>query len=51
MVGAYQEILGNMHNLFGDTSTVDILVEDNNKVRIVDYDEGNGCRYVAVCIS
>ncbi|WP_224743371.1 hypothetical protein [Pasteurella canis] len=27
MVGAYQEILGNMHNLFGDTSTVDILVE------------------------
>ncbi|SPY32253.1 biosynthetic arginine decarboxylase [Pasteurella canis] len=24
MVGAYQEILGNMHNLFGDTSTVDI---------------------------
>ncbi|UDW83292.1 biosynthetic arginine decarboxylase [Pasteurella canis] len=41
MVGAYQEILGNMHNLFGDTSTVDILVEDNNKVRIVDYDEGN----------
>jgi arginine decarboxylase len=24
MVGAYQEILGNMHNLFGDTEAVDV---------------------------
>lgn len=26
MVGAYQEILGNMHNLFGDTAAVDVYV-------------------------
>ena len=25
MVGAYQEILGNMHNLFGDTEAVDVF--------------------------
>lgn len=41
MVGAYQEILGNMHNLFGDTSTVDVMVDGPDTVRIVDYDEGN----------
>ncbi len=26
MVGAYQEILGNMHNLFGDTEAVDVFI-------------------------
>jgi arginine decarboxylase len=29
MVGAYQEILGNMHNLFGDTEAVDVFVFPN----------------------
>ena len=29
LVGAYQEILGNMHNLFGDTNAVHISVEDD----------------------
>ena len=29
LVGAYQEILGNMHNLFGDTNAVHIAVEGN----------------------
>ncbi len=28
LVGAYQEILGNMHNLFGDTNAVHITVDD-----------------------
>jgi arginine decarboxylase len=28
MVGAYQEILGDMHNLFGDTNAVDVVIED-----------------------
>ncbi len=28
LVGAYQEILGNMHNLFGDTNAVHITVND-----------------------
>lgn len=29
LVGAYQEILGNMHNLFGDTNAVHISVDEN----------------------
>lgn len=29
LVGAYQEILGNMHNLFGDTNAVHISVKDD----------------------
>ena len=29
LVGAYQEILGNMHNLFGDTNAVHISINDN----------------------
>lgn len=30
LVGAYQEILGDMHNLFGDTNAVHITVNDKN---------------------
>ena len=29
LVGAYQEILGDMHNLFGDTNAVHISVKDD----------------------
>ncbi len=29
MVGAYQEILGDMHNLFGDTDSVDVYLEED----------------------
>ncbi|MBN2496692.1 MAG: biosynthetic arginine decarboxylase [Deltaproteobacteria bacterium] len=28
MIGAYQEVLGDLHNLFGDTNTVDVRLED-----------------------
>jgi arginine decarboxylase len=28
MVGAYQEILGDMHNLFGDTHAVNVVLDD-----------------------
>lgn len=31
MTGAYQEILGDMHNLFGDTHSVDIRLNDHNE--------------------
>lgn len=41
MVGAYQEILGNMHNLFGDTEAVDVYVNDDGKVRLRLSDEGD----------
>ncbi|MGX5173176.1 biosynthetic arginine decarboxylase [Aliikangiella sp. IMCC44653] len=34
MVGAYQEILGDMHNLFGDTHSVDLAVDDNDELQI-----------------
>lgn len=30
LVGAYQEILGNMHNLFGDTNAVHVTVDEND---------------------
>ncbi len=32
MVGAYQEILGDMHNLFGDTDSVDVEIDTNGKI-------------------
>ncbi|HFC8518371.1 arginine decarboxylase [Neisseria weaveri] len=32
MVGAYQEILGDMHNLFGDTDSVNVYVRDNGEI-------------------
>ena len=32
MVGAYQEILGDMHNLFGDTDSVNVYVRDDGRV-------------------
>ena len=41
MVGAYQEILGNMHNLFGNTETVDVYVHENGKIQTSLSDEGS----------
>ncbi|MFT6377049.1 MAG: arginine decarboxylase [bacterium] len=32
LVGAYQEILGDMHNLFGDTNAVHLSVDDDGEV-------------------
>ncbi|MDE5560447.1 MAG: arginine decarboxylase, partial [Bacteroidaceae bacterium] len=34
LVGAYQEIMGNMHNLFGDTNAVHISIDDNGGYEI-----------------
>ncbi|MCK6457747.1 MAG: biosynthetic arginine decarboxylase [Phycisphaerae bacterium] len=34
MVGAYQEILGDMHNLFGDTNAVHVVVDDDGGYRM-----------------
>ena len=41
MVGAYQEILGNMHNLFGDTASVDVFVFGDGTVEVEQSEEGN----------
>lgn len=35
LVGAYQEILGDMHNLFGDTNVVHIDLDSSGKARVV----------------
>jgi len=32
LVGAYQEILGDLHNLFGDTNAVHVVLDDNGAV-------------------
>jgi arginine decarboxylase len=32
LVGAYQEILGDLHNLFGDTNAVHVSLDENGKV-------------------
>lgn len=34
MVGAYQEILGDMHNLFGDTDSVDINLNEDGGIEL-----------------
>ncbi|MFV9996625.1 MAG: biosynthetic arginine decarboxylase [Arsenophonus endosymbiont of Dermacentor nuttalli] len=41
MVGAYQEILGNMHNLFGDTAAIDVYIENSGEVRYLQSEEGD----------
>jgi arginine decarboxylase len=40
LVGAYQEILGDLHNLFGDTDTVHVDTGPDGAFRIVDRVEG-----------
>jgi arginine decarboxylase len=30
LIGAYQEILGDLHNLFGDTNAVHVVIKDDN---------------------
>jgi arginine decarboxylase len=37
MVGAYQEILGDLHNLFGDTDAVHVVVDEESGGYIVDH--------------
>ena len=41
MVGAYQEILGDMHNLFGDTNTVNVVLDENKDYKICDIETGD----------
>ncbi|AOE49760.1 biosynthetic arginine decarboxylase [Kangiella sediminilitoris] len=42
LVGAYQEILGDMHNLFGDTHTIDLRVTEQGELDIYGTDYGSG---------
>jgi len=41
MIGAYQEILGDMHNLFGDTHTVDLALDENDALKMIATEQGS----------
>lgn len=42
LVGAYQEILGDLHNLFGDTHAIHVAVADNKRgYTVLHLDEGD----------
>jgi arginine decarboxylase len=41
MVGAYQEILGDLHNLLGDTNAVHVSVDENGRPSIDEVVEGD----------
>jgi arginine decarboxylase len=41
MIGAYQEILGDMHNLFGDTDSVNVELDPDNGYRLVKPEQGD----------
>lgn len=41
LVGAYQEILGDMHNLFGDTHSVVVNVNEQGNSEIIEINEGD----------
>ncbi|MFT5789574.1 MAG: arginine decarboxylase [Shewanella sp.] len=41
LVGAYQEILGDMHNLFGDTNSAVVRVDENGRTNIDSVLEGD----------
>ena len=52
LVGAYQEILGDLHNLFGDTNVVHVAVgEGRSGYRLEAVVEGNSVREVLEYVS
>jgi arginine decarboxylase len=46
LVGAYQECLGNLHNLFGDTNAVHVDVDEMGQARITSIVEGDTIKEV-----
>jgi len=46
LVGAYQEILGDLHNLLGDTHAVHVSLDDNDAVVLDDVIKGDTVREV-----
>jgi arginine decarboxylase len=46
LVGAYQECLGNLHNLFGDTNAVHVDVDSSGLARITSIVEGDTIKEV-----
>ena len=46
LLGAYQEILGDLHNLFGDTNAVHISIDEDGEYTIDDWIKGDTVREV-----
>ncbi len=46
LVGAYQEILGDLHNLFGDTNAVHVSTDDNGNLVVEAVIDGDTVREV-----
>jgi arginine decarboxylase len=46
LVGAYQEILGDLHNLFGDTNAVHISIDEDGEYTIDEVIKGDTVREV-----
>lgn len=46
LVGAYQEILGDMHNLFGDTNVVHVDLDENGRPKLTHVVRGDRVREV-----
>jgi arginine decarboxylase len=46
LVGAYQEILGGLHNLFGDTNAVHVRIGDDKEIDICEVVRGDTIREV-----
>lgn len=43
MVGAYQETLGDIHNLFGDTDAVSVHIDDAGQAQLSQFKRGDSC--------
>ncbi|HKC24112.1 MAG TPA: biosynthetic arginine decarboxylase [Thermoanaerobaculia bacterium] len=46
LVGAYQDVLGDLHNLFGEAHEVLAVVDESNRTRIQDVLPGESCERV-----
>ena len=46
LLGAYQEILGDLHNLFGDTNAVHVSLDEDGEVNLDDVIKGDTVREV-----
>ena len=50
LVGAYQETLGDIHNLFGDTATVNIVHDSNGNIRLENIFNGEDVSHLLISV-
>ena len=41
LLGAYQEVLGDIHNLFGDTHAVNVIIDENERLQFSEIEVGD----------